>query len=370
MKTHSNQATPKYLGYVYQVLIAIEQCFEAKKNQTIWIECYGDVYNGTIGTEVKHHIGQSYLIDNSPDFWKTLKNLVTEDISGIEEFVLHTTSDIAPGSIFDGWNDLAKGGKYKRLKDHSPVATVADFYAKTITNFPRKDLLPILDKLTIKSSQLPVKEKWEMLKECRILSYIPEELREDAFHWVYSYVNKMAIEDHRHWCVKINDFDSARQFALNKFTQHQIPFPSISKEEVDSAEGRFRFVDEMEDLGFRVSPIEKAVSDYLRSGQSRLKLLSYEPTTMVVILDEYDETVLDCVMSKKDYLAEKLEIDDFGSTASVEASRGLYHESIHGLNLIEVPGVSSTRPYYQNGRIHHSVDKGQFTWKFRREDLV
>lgn len=42
-KPQSNQATPKYLGFVYQVLVALEQCFIADKNQTIWIECYGDI---------------------------------------------------------------------------------------------------------------------------------------------------------------------------------------------------------------------------------------------------------------------------------------------------------------------------------------
>lgn len=35
IEPHSNQATPKYLGYVYQVLIAIEQCFQVKSNETI-----------------------------------------------------------------------------------------------------------------------------------------------------------------------------------------------------------------------------------------------------------------------------------------------------------------------------------------------
>lgn len=369
MKTHSNQATPKYLGYVYQVLIAIEQCFVAKKNQTIWIECYGDVYNGSIGTEVKHHIGQSYLTDNSPDFWKTLKNLVTEDISGVEEFALHTTSDIKVDSIFYGWNELSKTKKYKLLKDHDPVDTVADFYTKTITNFPRKKLLPILDKLTIKSSQLSVKEKWEELKESRFLNYIPKEFKEDAFNWIYSYVNKKAIEDCRHWRIKINDFDTARQVSLNKFTQGQIPFPLINKGNVDSIEGNLIFVNVMEELNFRRSPIEKAVSEYLRAAKSRLALLSYEPTTLSETLDEYDETLLDRVESKKDYWAEKLEVDELGSKKSIEVSKELYNECINKQELIKIPDVDSTRPYYQNGRIHHNVNECLFTWKFMKEDL-
>ncbi len=62
-KPFSNNATPKYLGYVYQVLIAIEQCFQAKKNETIWIECYGDVYDGSTSTEVKYHFEKTVLLN-------------------------------------------------------------------------------------------------------------------------------------------------------------------------------------------------------------------------------------------------------------------------------------------------------------------
>jgi len=366
METHTNQSTPKYIGFVYQVLIAIEQCFEAKKNQKIWIECYGDLYDGKIGTEVKHHIGKNNLTDNSPEFWNTLKNLVTEDISDIKQFILHTTSDIKPGSIFDGWNQLSKTKKYKRLKDHNPADTIAEFYNITIIKFPRKDLLPILDELTIKSSQVSVEAKWNELEENRFLNYIPEKFRQDALQWVYGYMHKRAIENYRLWRIKINDFDSACQIALNKFTQSEIPFPIISKDYLDSVEKEFRFVNEMKELEFKKSPIEKAVSDYLRASKSRLKLLSYEPTTISETLDDYDETVLDCVKSKKDYWLEV--IDDTKTKTSTKFSKELYFDIINKQELIKIPNVNDTQKYYQNGRIHHSVNEKLFTWKLWIED--
>jgi hypothetical protein len=125
----------------------------------------------------------------------------------------------------------------------------------------------------------------------------------------------------------------------------------------------------MEELNFKKSPIEKAVSDFLSANQSRLKLLEYEPTTMSETLDEYDETVMDRVKSKKYYWADKLEANEIGSKKSIEVSNELYNDSINNLDLIEIPDVSSTRPYYQNGRIHHNVNERLFTWKFRKEDL-
>lgn len=67
-KIFSNQATSQYLGYVYQVLIAIESYFNAKKNQIIWLECYGDIYDGITLTETKNHLEPHYLTSNSIDF--------------------------------------------------------------------------------------------------------------------------------------------------------------------------------------------------------------------------------------------------------------------------------------------------------------
>ena len=102
LDTFSNNATPKYLGYFYQVLIAIEQCFHASSNETIWLECCGDVYDGQTSTEVKHHFGDGNLTDNSDDFWKTLKNYVVEDVTPFNSLVLHTTAKIPKTSIFGG----------------------------------------------------------------------------------------------------------------------------------------------------------------------------------------------------------------------------------------------------------------------------
>lgn len=208
-----NQATPKYLGYVYQVLIAIEQCFQAKPNETVWIECRGDVYDGKTSTEVKHHFEQTNLTSNSPDFWTTLKNLVTEDISEFNSLILHTTANIPENSIFYGWNELSMTQKYKKLKNHFPTETIKADYDKSITNYPQKSLLPILNKLSIKSSQVNVKETWEKLKIAPIFTILDENHREDALDWVYGYINNNAINDRYNWHIKKNDFDNACKHA-------------------------------------------------------------------------------------------------------------------------------------------------------------
>lgn len=365
----SNQATPKYLGYVYQVLIAIEQCFQAKPNEIIWIECRGDVYDGNTGTEVKHHFGQTNLTSNSPDFWTTLKNLVTEDISEFNSLVLHTTANIPSDSIFYGWNELPKTQKYKKLQDHSPVPTIKEDYDKVITNFPKKDLLPILEKLSIKSSQLNIKDKWEDLKNASIFTMIGDNHRDDAFHWVYGYVNKLAINDRYNWHIKKNDFDNACRYALPKWIQGNIPFEIINKAEVDCSERGYIFVNELQEIKLRENTIERAIADYLRAQQNRIRLLKMAPATMPEVLDNYDQTVLEVLESLKDQYSYNTDASDIGTDQSFKAARDLYHNSIKQ-SLINIPEVDNTQKYYQDGRMHHNVNEGRFIWRFCKDDFL
>ncbi len=365
----SNQATPKYLGYVYQVLIAIEQCFQAKPNEVIWIECRGDVYDGSNSTEVKHHFEPTNLTDNSIDFWKTLKNLVTEDVSEFNSLILHTTASIPKDSIFCDWNQLSKTQKYTKLKNNSPTETIKADYDKSITHFPRKDLLPILEKLSIKSSQLNVKEKWEELRNSRLLSQLNDEFKADALHSIYGYVNERAINNRYNWHIKINDFDRVRKHASAKWTEGKIPFEFIDKSEVDCGNQSFLFIDEMKKVNVRSKPIESAISDYLRAQINQIKLLELQPSIMPDILDAYDKSVLESQESLKQEYAEKIQEHDLETEKSLSTSRDLYHKSKNH-QLINIPEVNNTQEYYHAGRMHHNVNEEYFVWRFCKKDLL
>ncbi len=366
---HSNQATPKYLGYVYQVLIAIEQCFQAKSNETIWIECFGDVYDGHKCTEVKHHFERTNLTSNSVDFWKTLKNFVIEDTDSFNSLILHTTENIPENSIFYGWDELSKTVKYKRLKDHSPSEGIKDYYKASMIDCQRKNLLPILERLSIKSSQLCIKDKWGELKNTRYFSQIPDNFKIDAFHWVYGYINWRAINHRYSWHIKINDFDINSRHGLSTYRQDKIPFEIIDKDDVDSNVRDFRFVEKMKEIKLREKPIENAVSNYLRSKQNQIKLLKYEPFTMSKILDKYDASIFEIIESLKNEYSENIEIEEMETEIALKNSRDMYHCSMR-LQLINIPEVNNTPQYYQNGRIHHNVNEGNFIWKFCEDDLL
>lgn len=361
-KKHTTNATPKYLGYVYQVLVAIEQCLDAPKNKTIWLECYGDIYNGTTSTEVKHHFKKGSLANNSVDFWKTLKNLVTEDISDFENLILHTTESISEKSIFAGWNDLTKTKKYNILKEHKPCDTVQPFYDATIIKYKRKDLLPILDKLVIKSSQLSVKDMWEEISKHRTLDLIDEKHKEDAVDWIYGHFNKEAINDRYEWRIKVNDYIQDSRRALSKYTSEKIPFPIIEKTSIKYDKTGLDFVRKMKAIKLNSRPIERAVYDYLRSNNAEVQLLTYEPITMAQALDDFDNAVLDDCLEAKESLA--MDYDEI----EIKISKKLFYSCLK-LPDRAIRGVEDTQSYYKKGRIHHHINISNFDWEFYESDF-
>jgi len=362
----SNNATSKYLGYVYQVLIAIEQCFQANANETIWIECFGDVYDGNTSTEVKHHLKRTNLTNNSPEFWTTLKNLIVEDTDSFQSFVLHTTSTIQVDSIFDGWNELSAASKYKILRDHTPITGIKDDYDTAMKNEPK--VKSILASLTIKSSQLGIKDKWKELVEDRMFTLIPDQYKEDAFHWVYGYVHKKAIADYKQWHIKVNDFRQDCERGLKSYAQGNVPFPNVKNTEVEHHDKSFFFVEDMRKINFSEKPIERAVSDYLRAKKSELKLLEYAPVSMSEAIEAYDAEVLESLESRKMQASENIKPDDINTLKAFEASRSMYHCTLNSTHT-HIMGVANTQKYFRDGRIHQQVNETPFTWSFSEGDV-
>lgn len=372
MKIHNNQATPKLIGYFYQILIAVEKCFDTTldRNKSVWIECFGDVYDDKFKTaiEVKHHIKTDYLIDTSVDFWKTLKNWVTEDTSEIEKFVLHTTSDIKKGSMFDGWEQLSSQKRYEKIKAVKENDSIKPHRKKIFKHGNIANVKDVLSRVTILSSRSPVGKKWKELAEHRYLNAYPLSQRENAFKLIYAHIQKIAIDDCYKWEIKIKDFDEFCEKALRPYRAEKIHFPVFTDSDIDKRNRQFKFVNEMENLSFKKKTIERAVSDYLRSNLSYFKLLSDTPT-MGDTLEEYDISIEERANSSKEIFAEDIEIDDLNSSTTKTISKELYKSLIVNAEILPISGVDSIQPYYPKGRTHHSIQEENFSWIFRKGDL-
>ena len=367
----NNDATKKLQGFDYQKLIALEVCFEAKPDDIIWLECKGDVSDGETTIEVKHHFGNDNLTSNSTDVWKTLKNYVLGKYNTAQHtsLVLHTTANIKEDSIFYDWSSLTPNEKYKKLIDHKPSETIKDFYQVIISDFAKEPLLEILEKFKIISSQPKIKEKWQKLKNDRILTLVKDEYKERALQELYGYITKKAIDDNNEWKVTKKDFDRDIKHSLSKYTQGSIAFPVVDNSDLESKLNHkgYHFVSEMKSIQLKETNIDYAVSDYLRANLSQFKLIEESPT-IKDRLETYDRNIRAAMNARKNENGDDLQAEHLNTDVAYKASRKTYYASINS-PCENIRGIDQTEPYYQKGRMHDAVEEKEFSWKYSEEDL-
>ncbi|MCZ8090291.1 ABC-three component system protein [Flavobacterium sp.] len=369
--TFLNNNTKKGIGFDYQKLIALEYCINAKNNESIWIECFGDVANETSSVEIKHHLESHNITSNSEDVWKTLKNYAVEfeKIIDNDTLILFTTSSINDDSIFYKWNEKTPNTKYTILQKHIPADGIAK-YKEEFFKKKKTDLIPILKKFYIFSEQPNIIEKSKELKENPFFSLIPDELKDSALESAYGYISLKAIDNFDKWEINSNDFKKDMRFTLMNFTQNHIPFPLIQKEELNETELNkrdFLFIEKLKKIDVKENDQANAVEDYIKANLSIEKLLRITPT-IKSNLEVYDEEIERNLKDEKSYSSYNLSKEDLDSQKSKIASRNVFFNCLRQEHT-QIINVTNTQKYYRNGRIHDIVENNKFDWEFKDTDL-
>lgn len=371
--TVSNDSTKKQLGFEYQKLIALEYCLNAKNGEYVYIECFGDVQYQDENIEVKHHEGDSNLSSNSVDVWKTLKNLVVEYniLKSNDRFILHTTENIKNDSIFYNWNTNTKSTKYKKLKEHSISESSREFYnvifdVKKIT---KSELLELLDKFIINSSQPKIAEKLIELYRHPTFTLIPENLRGPAIGVLNQWIIEKAIDNSNKWEINISDFKSDLQTSLSKFTKDYIPFPNVDKRNIDEDDINkgFEFIKKLKAISLNKNDLHQAFQDYTRSEEAYEQMLKINPTLKKDLII-YEDDLKDDLTTEKSKISYSLSKESFYNNSHIEKARDVYFNCI-GKTHNEVIGVKGTQKYFRDGRIQNINEATDFEWLFKESDL-
>ena len=372
-ETLNNDATKKLLGFEYQKLIALEYCLNAKNGEHVYIECFGDVQHKNESVEVKHHEEDSNLTSNSVDAWKTLKNLVTEyeKLKSNDRFILHTTQHIQSDSIFHNWNQLSKTQKYKKLKEHSISATSKTFKdvifdTKVIS---RTDLLELLEKFVIHSSEPKIEEKLAELKGHSTFKVIPDNLKREAIGVLHQWIIEKAIDNSDKWEINIADFNSDLRFSLSKFTKDSIPFPSV--QDVDRKDENldkgYTFIKKLNAICLKKNDLHQAFQDYVRSEEAYQKILKINPTLKSNLVS-YEDDIIENLNTLKSAKSYSLTEDSFRDNIHIEKSRDVYFDCIKSPHA-EITGFNGTRKFYRDGRIHNITENTDFEWIYKESDI-
>ncbi len=366
-------ASTKILGTKYQEMYALSKCLDADDNSKIYLECYGDVSDGMVSTEIKSSIDpDKNLNDTHIDFWKTLGNLVEnyDEFSSHTQFVLYTTATIKEKSIFVDWGKQRPAKKRSLVLGITSNATIDKHYQK-VKACETKQLETILGKLIIDDEKKVAGDFYkDLVNHPAIKNSLPEDKRDALLERLLGFISKKLItsagENYR-WTIDVNEFRETLRFELKKYQMDDLVFPVISKSALSSSTHTYRFAAEIKGIEF-VNAISIAVNDFLRSQQSRMVMLTNRPL-LSEELDNYDESIYehmtDVHLSHFDRLRQTPGLTD---DELVSKSREFFNECLEkSKNKLEIVGVKRVSDYYPKGRVHHNVEvRNEFTWKLSR----
>lgn len=351
-----SDASTNILGFKYQEMVALKECFEAKDGTKIYLECLGDVSDGKTSTEVKHSIDdEKKLIDTHIDFWKTLSNIITEydTFRFYDKFILHTTADIKVGSIFEKWKDLSKKEKKKKILAVKSNDTIKAYY-NNVKEFDKNKLEDLLEKFEIKDNQKSAKEYYKeiLLNHYAIKNIIRELSREQFLCSLLGYISQELIVSETYiWEIDVDSFRENFQSYANHYQIEHLNFP-ISDVTADiSSKDNFYFVKALEYINYELK-IGKSMNNYLKASDSQIKMIQAR-ISLIENLDNYDEDIKDLILELKDgHLDQLTEKCD-----TKEKSRRFFDDCIGQVSSkTTIEGIINIRPYYPKGRLLHNIE--------------
>lgn len=349
-------ASTKILGFKYQEMVALNECFEAADGTKIYLECLGDVSDGKTSTEVKHSIDKDKkLIDTHIDFWKTLSNIITDydTFRFYDKFILHTTAEIKNGSIFENWTNKTKSTKRIEIIGVKSNETIKPYF-DIVISFDKTELENILNKFEIKDNKESAKEYYQkvLIKHPAVKNYIKEKNREQFLCFLLGYIsNELIISTNYIWTIDIDTFRANLQSYASQYQINDLKFP-VSTAEIDSSsKDSYLFVKALKDINYELI-IGKSMVNYLKASDSQFKMVQ-TLTSLSENLENYDddikETVLELKISHIDQLYEGCDIK--------KNSRRFFDDSIEKvMSKTKIEGVTETRAYYPKGRLLHNLE--------------
>lgn len=120
-------ATLLFKALQYQLLVAVEHCYDLAPDECMWLEVMGDVtVPGKVQAEVKLY--SDNLTDSHANFWNTVKNWLHEkfDRTSFKRLVLLTTQEYGAQTLLKGWNTATAAQRLAIMEEIAGPAPTAD----------------------------------------------------------------------------------------------------------------------------------------------------------------------------------------------------------------------------------------------------
>ena len=305
--TIRSDATPQVKGFLYQFLIALQFCFEMEKDQTLYIEKYGDLAirsteeGGGLSVETKHYADKIHLLH--PNVINTLYNwaqpnfhqekccrlflITTQDVR--ESDYLNEVGKKEAGELYEGLTDKIKE-EVKRIKERlakqeesNPDTKLSKDQEKTIKQLEylceeaQKDtIMEIMGKWTMGAGSLDYKGLYDSIVN-RYASMLENRKAQLYIDGLFAMIINPGIIE-KGWCISRKDFEKRQQELNADFSAKTITFPSIGEptDEETKGLGSSLFVEKLRMIKLE-KEIAMAIHDYVKTNNLILNEIKGRP---------------------------------------------------------------------------------------------
>lgn len=389
--TIRGDASPQVKGFLYQFLVALQFCFEMKRNQTLYVEKFGDLAIKTTGegesisVESKHYsTTKIHLLHQN--VINTLYNWAQPNFhqEHYTKLLLITTQKVRIGDVLNSFfkaenkynvftNELNK--EIKRIKDKlesdkksNPKATSCIRKEKTL------EQMEYLCKREHKTVIQDILCKWVMNVECldfmdlydtivnRYASMLEGRKAELYIDGLFAMIINPGIVE-KGWCIKREDFEKRQQELNSDFSTKTISFPTIGDPTETETEGlgSSLFVEKLRIVNLE-NEITKAIYDYVKTNNLILKEIKGRPVRDNG-LEKYKENLKS--LFETQYNTHTVEFKFDPNQNIFKSSQKFYYAMQNACLQVKMEPFNTIDVYFAKGVLHILADNKTLDVKWK-----
>ncbi len=357
-------ATLLFKALQYQLLVAVEYCYDLKPGECLWLEVLGDVtVPGKTQTEVKNY--SDNLTDSHLNFWNTLKNWMHEDFdrTSFKSLVLLTTQEFGAQSQLKGWN---KCTTTERLTVMEKIVSASQVSAEKKAGKPSKSqllqqyviaperrdiLIEVLERMRITTGADSLEQRIQNyqtrhLKPIRPSKY--QQFIDDLLGFMCS--TQLVSEG---WQITHQAFSDKLSELTHRYMKHPKTFPAVDKEALKQTID----IEEIRHMPFAQKIVEISGEQYL------MRAALHRVIAQTTISDLYSDGVL-FKPAVDIYLRNHLNLHLYGRESAMLDCTGItcqkdlntrsmkFYLERHAMAVDPFCGLEHTMTEFRNGIYH------------------
>ena len=389
--TIRGDASPQVKGFLYQFLVALQFCFEMKRNQTLYVEKFGDLAIKTTGegesisVESKHYsTTKIHLLHQN--VINTLYNWAQPNFhqEHYTKLLLITTQKVRIGDVLNSFfkaenkynvftSELNK--EIKRIKDKLESDKKSN--PKATPSIRKEKTLEQMEYLCKREHKMVIQDilcKWVMNVECldfmdlydtivnRYASMLEGRKAELYIDGLFAMIINPGIVE-KGWCIKREDFEKRQQELNSDFSTKTISFPTIGDPTETETEGlgSSLFVEKLRIVNLE-NEITKAIYDYVKTNNLILKEIKGRPVRDNG-LEKYKENLKS--LFETQYNTHTVEFKFDPNQNIFKSSQKFYYAMQNACLQVKMEPFNTIDVYFAKGVLHILADNKTLDVKWK-----